>query len=53
MDESYPQIKALVECLTNYSIKQYISLKAKMKEYYLQSVKPVIFGYTGYSFYIS
>lgn len=42
MDESSPQIKALVECLTNYSIKQYSSLKAKINDYYLQSIKPFI-----------
>lgn len=41
MDETNSQIKALVLCLTNYSIKKYSSLKAKVKEYYLQSAKPV------------
>lgn len=42
MDESGPPIKALVECLTNYSIKWYSSPKAKINDYYLQSVKPFI-----------
>lgn len=51
MDESNLQIKALVVCLTNYSIKQYSSLQAKVKDYYHQSVKPVIeMLVTGFTF---